>query len=223
MFACKEATSNFCLKELVERLAAAVDLEGVFSRHRHLERGHCRLKVSQTEHTDHLNPESWMGHVTANRVDLSSAWCNGQLAAAATLAHLRLSVDFDELFDKDRTTDLMKPFGNGRYPGVSTEPDRSQELAVSATAEASALLQPIPNAIANLNNPMDSYELFYSTNDTAIAQVSSSESRSGFRGDGKREWATAGVASAYVLRLPDSQPGISYKGRPGTEPESGSE
>lgn len=33
---------------------------------------------------------------------------------------------------------------------------------------------------------------------------------------------TAGVASAYVLCLPDLRPGISYGGRSGTEPELGS-
>ena len=72
---------NFCLKELVERLAAAVDLEGVFSRHQTWERGHQYLKVTRTEHADHLNLESWNGDITANSVDLPSAWYEGQVAA----------------------------------------------------------------------------------------------------------------------------------------------
>ncbi|KAH7925283.1 hypothetical protein BV22DRAFT_991598, partial [Leucogyrophana mollusca] len=69
---------NFSFKQLLDRLAAAVDIGAVFARHPELDQGHRRIKVTRTEHADHLNPESWLGDVTANSVNLTEAWVRGR-------------------------------------------------------------------------------------------------------------------------------------------------
>jgi hypothetical protein len=118
---------NFTFKQLLDRLAAAMDLDGIFLRNPELDQGHRRLKVTRTEKADHLNPESWIGNVIANQVDLAAAWLNGRKLALETLQGINIRPDFDALFDHDRTLDMLKPFGDGKYPGVSSEPDRSLE------------------------------------------------------------------------------------------------
>ncbi|KAI0355713.1 hypothetical protein OH77DRAFT_1402816, partial [Trametes cingulata] len=69
---------NCSLKQLVDRLGAAMDLDAIFTRHPHLDSGSRRLKVTRTEHLDHLNPESWRGQAIADSVSLEAAWRSGQ-------------------------------------------------------------------------------------------------------------------------------------------------
>ncbi|KAH8105867.1 hypothetical protein BXZ70DRAFT_1036584 [Cristinia sonorae] len=118
---------NFSFKELLERLGAGVDIAGVLSRKRDLDPGHRRLKVSRTEHADHLNSESWRGDAVVKYVNLERAWIEGRRRCCQVLARLNFSIDFTALF-ADGTVDMLKPFGDGKYPGVSTEyVDRSLE------------------------------------------------------------------------------------------------
>lgn len=148
---------NFSLKELVERLAAAVDLGAIFSRRPNLDRGARRLKVTCTEHMDHLNPESWTGDAIACRVDLENAWRQGQIAASAVLKRIGYAIDFNTLFDTTRVLDLMKPFGDGHYPGVAADFDRSQEptpTVDSVTSQPTAILPaPADTAITSSTLP----------------------------------------------------------------------
>lgn len=118
---------NFSFKQLLDRLAAAMDIDAIFTRNPRLDQGHRRLKVTRTEKVDHLNPESWTGNVTANSVDLASAWHDGRNLALKILNKIHIRPNFDSLFDPDRCLDMLKPFGDGKYPGVSAEPDRSLE------------------------------------------------------------------------------------------------
>ncbi|EIW53976.1 uncharacterized protein TRAVEDRAFT_88281, partial [Trametes versicolor FP-101664 SS1] len=69
---------NFSFKQLVDRLAAAMDLDAIFTRHPSLDPGFRRLKITRTEHLDHLNPESWRGDAVADQVSLDNAWREGQ-------------------------------------------------------------------------------------------------------------------------------------------------
>ncbi|KAI0689951.1 hypothetical protein BC835DRAFT_1281911, partial [Cytidiella melzeri] len=69
---------NFSYKNLIDRLAAAMDLDDVFAQQPELDSGFRRLKVSRTEHVDHLNPESWQGNALVSEVDLESAWMRGR-------------------------------------------------------------------------------------------------------------------------------------------------
>ncbi|KAI0686302.1 hypothetical protein C8T65DRAFT_591308, partial [Cerioporus squamosus] len=69
---------NFSFKQLVDRLGAAMDIQAIYQRHPALDPGFRRLKITRTEHLDHLNPESWHGCVTASTVSLESAWRAGR-------------------------------------------------------------------------------------------------------------------------------------------------
>ncbi|KAI0067932.1 hypothetical protein BV25DRAFT_1911795 [Artomyces pyxidatus] len=117
---------NFTFTQLLDRLAAAMELDGVLTRHPELNQGHRRLKVTRTEKVDHLNPESWVNDVIAGNVDLPSCWRKGRDAAITSLAKIGIHPDFQVLFDDERVLDMLKPFGDGKYPGVSNEPDRSE-------------------------------------------------------------------------------------------------
>ncbi|KIJ68415.1 hypothetical protein HYDPIDRAFT_81345, partial [Hydnomerulius pinastri MD-312] len=85
--------TNFSFKQLIDRLGAAGDIDGVLRRHPELDQGHRRLKVTRTEHADHLNPESWIGDVVANSVHLESAWREGRDQAISLLQDLNIAVD----------------------------------------------------------------------------------------------------------------------------------
>ncbi|GLB43863.1 hypothetical protein LshimejAT787_1500470 [Lyophyllum shimeji] len=118
---------NFSFKQFMERIGAAMDLDAVFGRNPLLFAGHRRLKVTRTAKRDHLNAESWHGNAVANSVDLGSAWLKGREQALTTLKTINIFPNFDALFDRDRKLDMLKPFGDGKYPGVSTDVDRSLE------------------------------------------------------------------------------------------------
>ncbi|OBZ66985.1 hypothetical protein A0H81_12994 [Grifola frondosa] len=116
---------NFNLKQIAERAGAAMDLDAVFTHHPNLDRGHRRLKVTWTEKIDHLNHESWTGNVFVHSVNLQYCWARGHEAAQEALHTINKSVDFHILL-KDGL-DFLRPFGDGKYPGVSMDTDRSLE------------------------------------------------------------------------------------------------
>ncbi|KLO14229.1 hypothetical protein SCHPADRAFT_826611, partial [Schizopora paradoxa] len=119
--------ANFTFKQILDRLSGALDIDEVFASHPDLDRGHRRLKCTRTEHADHLNPESWRGDARANSVNLETAWAQGRDMAVRELKALDLEIDFLSLFGTNRILDLLKPFGDGKYPGVSSGVDRSAE------------------------------------------------------------------------------------------------
>ncbi|TCD63849.1 hypothetical protein EIP91_004891 [Steccherinum ochraceum] len=131
---------NASFKQLCERLGAAVDLAGVFARNPHLDPGHRRLKVTRTEHADHLNVDSWGGNIVAGSVQLSDAWEKGREAASAVLKTIGIEDDYLALFTGNIKLDMLRPFGDGSYPGKSDAPDRSlepEELISTSSAGSS--------------------------------------------------------------------------------------
>ncbi|KAI0748796.1 hypothetical protein BC629DRAFT_1243540, partial [Irpex lacteus] len=117
---------NFTYKDFVDRVGAGVDIAAVFARHPRLNNGFRRLKVTRTEHMDHLNPESWRGRVIVSEVDLESSWAQGRKDATILLRRIHVTCDFGSVFTSNPVLDMLRPFGNGSYPGVSTDsPDRS--------------------------------------------------------------------------------------------------
>ena len=117
---------NCTFKQLVDRAGASIDINDVYSRNPNWDKGHRRLKITCIKQLDHLKIESWCGLATVKSVDLYDAWMSGKIAALTWLRRINLMDDFETLF-KVPQTDLMRPFGNGHYPGVAddTEPDRS--------------------------------------------------------------------------------------------------
>lgn len=137
---------NFTLKQLVDRLAAAMDLESIFARHPNLDLGFRRLKVSRTEHLDHLNPKLWQGCTTANSISLESAWQAGREEATKLLNRINITFDFNSYFSSSTKHDLFCRRPDGSYPSVALDSeDGSLELEhlSSARPQASSVtLQP---------------------------------------------------------------------------------
>lgn len=128
---------NFTYKDFVDRVGAGVDIAAVFARHPRLNNGFRRLKVTRTEHMDHLNPESWRGRVIVSEVDLESSWAQGRKDATILLRRIHVTCDFGLVFTSNPVLDMLRPFGNGSYPGVATDsPDRSEEPLILSESSA---------------------------------------------------------------------------------------
>lgn len=146
---------NFTFKQLIERLAATLDLNSIFARHPRWHTGFRRLKVTRAQHLDHLNPESWIGTLLAKSIDLYTTWTRGRDESKVLLARIGETVDFDDLFDAGR--DMLRPGPMGMYSGVSSDPDRSEEPSALADAPSCPpastvslfLAEPRPTAVAN--------------------------------------------------------------------------
>lgn len=121
---CGTHQRNVDVSELTQKSAAAMDRHEVFSRHRDWDRGHRRLNFSDGIAVDHVNPRSWKGDVTSGGVCLESAWKDGREIAETTLAAAGIKIDFLALFDKEGL-DMLRPNGDGKYPAVATDKDRS--------------------------------------------------------------------------------------------------
>lgn len=135
-----EHNPNFSLLQLLDRIGAALDIDAVYTRHPELNPGHHRLQVNSAEKADHLNPESWLGDAVAGHVNLEGAWMQGRERALTALHCINHQIDFCSLFDKERKLDMLRPWGDGKYPGVSTAPDRSMEAEMLSSEPVSALL-----------------------------------------------------------------------------------
>lgn len=89
---------NCTLKQLIDHLAASIDLTNVFARHPTWNSGSRRLKITRTEHADHLNPESWRGMVAVSSVDLYDAWTAGREDTLKLLDQVGEVIDFESVF-----------------------------------------------------------------------------------------------------------------------------
>ncbi len=120
---------NFTYKQFTDRLAAAMDLSAIFRRNPDLDEGFRRMKVSRLEDLDHLNSTLWRGCVIASSVDLEAAWMLGRQQAVSSLQIAGIDVNFGNIFLEDRATDILKPRGGNKYPGVAEDSgiDRSLE------------------------------------------------------------------------------------------------
>ena len=125
---------NCTFKQLVDRAGAAVDINNVFVRNPSLDSGHRHLKTNRTEHFDHLNKEIWKGSQSVKDVVLDIVWLSGRDAAQEALLSSGCNEDLQKVFKSDMI-DMMRPFGDGRYPGVSDQSnkDRSCLLDDSVT------------------------------------------------------------------------------------------
>jgi hypothetical protein len=112
------------IKTLMERLAAAMDLCRLFTIHPSWDEGHRRLNYSWLEHCDHLKPSAWKGHLIARSCDPKVAWSAGCAHAEEILQAHHVSTDFTEVFSHPNI-DMLRPFPDGIYPGISTDADPS--------------------------------------------------------------------------------------------------
>ncbi|KAJ6497248.1 hypothetical protein DFH09DRAFT_893381, partial [Mycena vulgaris] len=113
--------------QAIERLGHACDLQSVYLRQPDLDQGQRRISMNRSEGVDHLNIVSWTGHAIAGDCHPISAWDNGCKIAQQIFAKLRFpseSYNYSVLFS-DPDIDMLRPFGDGKYPGVESDTDRS--------------------------------------------------------------------------------------------------
>ncbi|KAG2029443.1 hypothetical protein BDR03DRAFT_803659, partial [Suillus americanus] len=111
---------NMGVQRLCKKLGSAADRSDIFECHADWDRGHRRLGNGKLG-ADHTNPTSWKGDVVSGGVSLQMEWIRGTGAVTAILKSLGRDVpDWTELFYSG-TVDLMKPMGDGKYPGVSQD------------------------------------------------------------------------------------------------------
>jgi hypothetical protein len=113
--------------QAIERLGHACDLQSVYLRQPDLDQGQRRISMNRSEGVDHLNMVSWTGHAIAGDCHIPSAWDEGSKVAQEILAKLRFpphSYDYPLIFS-DPKIDMLRPFGDGKYPGVESDVDRS--------------------------------------------------------------------------------------------------
>ncbi|TFK16714.1 hypothetical protein FA15DRAFT_606519, partial [Coprinopsis marcescibilis] len=86
---------------------------------------------------DHLSPGHWKGNLRASSCNIKECWDEGIALAVTALKKYRYPFDILAHFDNWRASniDLLRPLG-GKYPGISSEVDRSladtQETQISA-------------------------------------------------------------------------------------------
>ncbi|KAM5529996.1 hypothetical protein V8D89_010026 [Ganoderma adspersum] len=136
---------NFSFKQLLDRLGAAMDLDAIFARHPQLDSGFRRLKITRTEHLDHLNPESWRGSAIVNKVSLESAWTAGRVQAEALLASIQVAVDFTSLLGPYTSADLFCQRQDGSWPGVALDESSEDRSLEPDELLSSVSLRPPPH------------------------------------------------------------------------------
>jgi hypothetical protein len=137
--------SGCSYSQVLDRLGAAKDIDGVFKRHPDLDPGHRRLKMgTRLENVDHINREMWKGDLVSGRCDLPSAWQTGRDMALAILIQSQLnpiSFSFVSLF-ADPAIDMLRPFGMNKYLGISE--DDPEDVSLKNPPAPPRILQPHP-------------------------------------------------------------------------------
>jgi hypothetical protein len=121
--------------QAIERLGHACDLQSVYLRQPDLDQGQRRISMGRAEGVDHLNMASWTGHAIAADCHAPSAWDDGAKTAQQILAKLHFpahSYDYATIFD-NKEVDMLRPFGDDKYPGVESDVDRSIITAKKST------------------------------------------------------------------------------------------
>lgn len=116
---------NFDILDLAGKLATSTLIDSIYARNPNLDSGSRRLKVTDTVGIDHLNPKSWVGDVSVDKVSLQLCWEEGKKQASSLISSLYPGdpvVNFDASFCL-ANHDLSRP--SGRYVGFSNEVDPS--------------------------------------------------------------------------------------------------
>jgi hypothetical protein len=139
---------NFDILDLANKLATSTLIDAIYARNPTLDAGSRRLKVTGAVGIDHLNPKSWRGDVSVDRVSLQLCWEEGRNQASSLISSLYPGdpmADFSiTLHSADH--DLLRP--SGRYVGFSNEADLSVEVDQSGTQMAVIPHPDVPRSIA---------------------------------------------------------------------------
>ncbi|KAG2344266.1 hypothetical protein BDR05DRAFT_882876 [Suillus weaverae] len=138
--------SGCTFSQVVDCLGATKDIDGVFKRHPDMDPGHHRLRLGMCqENIDHINRDMWKGDIISGRCDLPSAWATGREMALAILSVSQIdpiNFSFLDLF-RDPGIDMLCPFRENKYFGISTSADEDLVPVVPA-APAHSAITPFP-------------------------------------------------------------------------------
>lgn len=127
---CGTHQRNVDVLELSNKESSAMDRQEILNRHQDWNRGHRRLKFKDHKSEDHSNPASWIGDCTAGCCDLVTTWRTGRTRAEVALDNAQINVQFDALLRQPQL-DMIRPMGDGKYPAIAVEKDRSLEEAIT--------------------------------------------------------------------------------------------
>ncbi|KAJ7154444.1 hypothetical protein C8R43DRAFT_885149 [Mycena crocata] len=132
-----EHNSAMTYKQAIERSGWACDIHGVHNRNPGLHPGHHRRNITRTEIKDHLNEHNFTGDLVAGHCCLASSWRGGKskmMAIFEQYSHLPREVyDVATILKSEADLDFLRPFGDGTYPGISDDVDRSLPSRTKAT------------------------------------------------------------------------------------------
>jgi hypothetical protein len=142
---CGGHNSAINYKQSLDRLGAARDIGGVYSRNPDIAHGHRRLNLTRSESVDHIGHSMWVGDIISGNCDLQSAWEQGRHEAIDILRLTQMPVstyDFDSYFFPGSGIDLQCVFGEGRYPSVDEdEGDEDRSLIALLTPTTPTTIQ----------------------------------------------------------------------------------
>ncbi|KAF8205853.1 hypothetical protein K438DRAFT_1756600 [Mycena galopus ATCC 62051] len=135
---------NCSIAELQDRFTSAMTLDWIYEQYPEFEREPRRLNMSRMRRIDHLRPRHFQRGLRAKSCDLPAVWKSAVRKAEGILAKygVQMVVPFSILFKKPKT-DLLRPFG-GKYPALSSKPDRSLVDSTSADSTDSPAIDPGP-------------------------------------------------------------------------------
>jgi len=107
--------SGVDIRTLLKRLANAMDLCQIFSKHPEWDQGHCHLNYSWLESCDHIKPYAWKGDLWASTCSPAVAWSEGWKLAEVVLREHHVAADFTEVFSH-LDVDTLQPLPDGNYP-----------------------------------------------------------------------------------------------------------
>jgi hypothetical protein len=111
-----------------------------------LDQGQRRIIMKRSEDVDHLNMKSWTGHAIAGDCHVPSVWKEGCKIAQQIFAKLRFpadSYDYPTIFS-DPEVDMMRPFGENKYPGVESDTSIDRSMIIPAATPTHPLPLPLP-------------------------------------------------------------------------------
>ncbi|KAG1772528.1 hypothetical protein EV702DRAFT_1048648 [Suillus placidus] len=128
----------FCIakQQVIDRLGATKDIDGMFKRHPELDPGHHRLSLgNRVKNLDHINRD------ITSQID-------------------PISFSFVELFH-DPAIDMLRPFGENKYFGISEadeDPESHHSLTAPIVTSHDTIVPPIPSDEPDSNEVMLTFE-----------------------------------------------------------------
>ncbi|KAJ7900451.1 hypothetical protein B0H13DRAFT_2517977 [Mycena leptocephala] len=142
--------------QAIERLGHACDLQSVYLWQPDLDQGQRRISMKRAEGVDHLNMASWTGNATSGDCHIPSACI------------IRLRPNFS-----DAEIDMLRPFGDGKYPGVASDVDCSMIVPVTRATPSSisTTSTPVPSSSTSIvpSDVLSTAPSFTSSSTTFIA------------------------------------------------------